>query len=141
MSFVGSQECCNRCEHDLPQPCWQEGALVLCRKHFEAQTGSPPPRPRTASDLPDEPAPPSSPRFHSIRRLDLRARRLSSGAVRIEHVRNVEALGTVADHIYELTPSEWLELVLNVSARAEGSDVDRELVRTELRRIHLGRQS
>lgn len=61
--------------------------------------------------------------------------------MRLEHVRNVESLGTVADHVYELTPSEWLELVLAVSARADGCDLDRELVRAELRRIHLGRQS
>lgn len=49
--YVGRQWC-QECHPDHPtRPCWRLGLINLCRDHFTAATGSPPPEPRTADNI------------------------------------------------------------------------------------------
>lgn len=138
---------CDLCPGETPrQQVWtQDGAdghpVVIprvCRRHYAELFGDPPPAFKTADILGPEPTP--APRlYHPIRRVNVRLHREASGGVRIEHVRHVDDLGTVADHTIELTAAEWIEAVLAMSAHADDGDADKTLARVELERIHRGR--
>ena len=55
MNPYAGRRWCHECHPDHPtRPCWRHGDRFLCRSHFAAVTGAPPPKPRTAENIDHE---------------------------------------------------------------------------------------
>lgn len=142
--YLGVQYC-DVCAHGIRDSVWLTDARArLCRMHFEAETGSPPPKPLTSEDLDPLPVPAAEPVWTKVIP-GLRARPAQglTHGVELQAVRNIrmgDGTQTVGDGpAWDVPDVALVELFLMASAHRDDSAANRLLVRAALLRILHGK--
>lgn len=142
--YIGIQWC-DLCGHGIRDSIWlTDSNSRLCRVHFEAVTGSPPPKPLTLEDLDPPPAPPAEPAWTKVIP-GLRARPATGlpHGIELQAVRNIrmgEGTQTVGDGpVWSVPDVALVEIVLMASAHRDASAANRLMVRAAILRILHGK--
>lgn len=145
--FLGSFYC-DACSHGMRVPIWLlEDNTRLCRDHYLARVGEPPPKPLTADDLSPTPGhtptpDPLPPWSRIVPGLRARPGEAGMHSLQLQCVRNVKLGQTVevGDCSWTLGEADMVELFLLASAYRYSPAHTQAMVRVQLFRLLHGKE-